>query len=201
MSRKSKLCSRPRLRLQTASSNSLAIGGRGVILPAIAIMKKALSAFLAFSLVWSCAPTAEEYKDVNATVDHIEVCGQIVNPGKRALDVSLDCPEITVFFSDAVNMSRLDEDMVHISGYVGKLVFSARPTAESVIIKPSSAFNSCYRYILTFEKGSNLGLKLFVEVFHWWPTVSYIIISVICVTFSYLTNKYFSFKKNSKSDE
>lgn len=46
-----------------------------------------------------------------------------------------------------------------------------------------------------------LGLKLFVEVFHWWPTVSYIIISVICVTFSYLTNKYFSFKKNSKSDE
>ena len=41
-----------------------------------------------------------------------------------------------------------------------------------------------------------LGLKLFVEVFQWWPTVSYVIISVICVTFSYLTNKYFSFKKD-----
>ncbi len=40
-----------------------------------------------------------------------------------------------------------------------------------------------------------LGLKLFVEVFQWWPTISYVIISVICVTFSYLTNKYFSFKK------
>ena len=41
-----------------------------------------------------------------------------------------------------------------------------------------------------------LGLKLFVEVFQWWPTISYVIISIICVTFSYLTNKYFSFRKN-----
>ena len=39
------------------------------------------------------------------------------------------------------------------------------------------------------------GLKLFVEVLHIWPTISYIIISIICVTFSYLTNKYYSFKK------
>ena len=42
------------------------------------------------------------------------------------------------------------------------------------------------------------GLKLFVEVWHIWPTVSYIIISVICVTFSYLTNKFYSFRKQSK---
>ena len=39
------------------------------------------------------------------------------------------------------------------------------------------------------------GLKLFVEVFQWWPTISYVIISIICVTFSYLTNKFYSFKK------
>ena len=45
-----------------------------------------------------------------------------------------------------------------------------------------------------------LGLKLFVEVFHWWPTVSYAIISIICVTFSYLSNKYYSFKKNKNHD-
>lgn len=42
------------------------------------------------------------------------------------------------------------------------------------------------------------GLKLFVEVWHIWPTVSYIIISIICVTFSYLTNKFYSFRKKSK---
>lgn len=42
------------------------------------------------------------------------------------------------------------------------------------------------------------GLKLFVEVFRWWPTVSYVIISIICVTFSYLTNKFYSFKKEKK---
>ena len=45
-----------------------------------------------------------------------------------------------------------------------------------------------------------LGLKLFVEVFQWWPTISYVIISIICVTFSYLTNKFYSFKKNKISD-
>ena len=45
-----------------------------------------------------------------------------------------------------------------------------------------------------------LGLKLFVEVSQWWPTISYVIISIICVTFSYLSNKYYSFKKNKKHD-
>lgn len=44
------------------------------------------------------------------------------------------------------------------------------------------------------------GLKLFVDVFEWWPTISYIIISVICVTFSYLSNKYFSFRKKRKDE-
>ena len=44
------------------------------------------------------------------------------------------------------------------------------------------------------------GLKLFVEIFQWWPTVSYVIISIICVTFSYLSNKYYSFRKNKKTD-
>jgi putative flippase GtrA len=44
------------------------------------------------------------------------------------------------------------------------------------------------------------GLKLFVEVFQWWPTVSYVIISVICVTFSYLTNKFYSFRKEKKAE-
>ena len=42
------------------------------------------------------------------------------------------------------------------------------------------------------------GLKLFVEVLHIWPTISYVIISIICVTFSYLTNKFYSFKKEKK---
>ena len=45
-----------------------------------------------------------------------------------------------------------------------------------------------------------LGLKLFVEVFEWWPTVSYVIISVLCVTFSYLTNKFYSFKKSKTAN-
>ena len=41
------------------------------------------------------------------------------------------------------------------------------------------------------------GLKFFVEMLHIWPTISYIIISVICVTFSYLSNKFYSFRKEN----
>ncbi len=44
------------------------------------------------------------------------------------------------------------------------------------------------------------GLKLLVEVCGMWPTVSYIIISIICVTFSYLSNKHFSFRKKTKTE-
>lgn len=45
------------------------------------------------------------------------------------------------------------------------------------------------------------GLKLFVEVFHWWPTIAYVVISIICVTFSYLSNKFYSFKKEKKANK
>lgn len=44
------------------------------------------------------------------------------------------------------------------------------------------------------------GLKLFVEVFHLWPTIARILVSIICVTFSYLSNKYYSFKKGKSSE-
>ena len=45
------------------------------------------------------------------------------------------------------------------------------------------------------------GLKLFVEVLHIWAPLSYVIISVICVTFSYLTNKFYSFRKEKKEEK
>jgi len=37
-------------------------------------------------------------------------------------------------------------------------------------------------------------LKIFVEEFHWWPTVSKIITSIFVVLFSYLTQRNYSFK-------
>lgn len=43
-------------------------------------------------------------------------------------------------------------------------------------------------------------LKLFNEVFHWWPTVSYVAMYIICIAFSYLTNKYFSFRKGRTTE-
>lgn len=41
-------------------------------------------------------------------------------------------------------------------------------------------------------------LKLFIEEFHWWPTVSKIITSVFVVLFSYLTQRNYSFKAPKK---
>lgn len=37
-------------------------------------------------------------------------------------------------------------------------------------------------------------LKLFVEVFHFWPTVSKMITAIFVVTYSYLLQRYFTFK-------
>ena len=38
-------------------------------------------------------------------------------------------------------------------------------------------------------------LKLFVEVFHWYPTPSYILMTVIVVAFTYFSQRYFSFRQ------
>ena len=37
-------------------------------------------------------------------------------------------------------------------------------------------------------------LKLFIEEFHWWPTISKIVTSIFVVLFSYLTQRNFSFR-------
>ena len=44
-------------------------------------------------------------------------------------------------------------------------------------------------------------LKLFVEQLHFYPTVSKLIITFIVVGFSYLAQKYFSFKTEKKPDD
>ena len=60
------------------------------------------------------------------------------------------------------------------------------------------------RYFLTTTGNlliNYFGLKLFVEVFQWWPTISYVIISIICVTFSYLMNRFYSFGKEKHTEK
>lgn len=44
-------------------------------------------------------------------------------------------------------------------------------------------------------------LKIFVEQLHFYPTVSKLIITFIVVGFSYLTQKYFSFKTDKNPDD
>lgn len=38
-------------------------------------------------------------------------------------------------------------------------------------------------------------LKLFVEVFHWFPTPSYIVDTILVVAFTYFSQRYFSFRQ------
>ncbi len=63
-----------------------------------------------------------------------------------------------------------------------------------------------FRYGLAFLLNLTLNyfiLKIFVEVFGWWPFLSQCLTTVIIVTISYLSQKHFSFrtKKNIKQRE
>ena len=54
-----------------------------------------------------------------------------------------------------------------------------------------------FRYLLSFLLNLTLNyfiLKVFVEVFGWWPFLSQCITTVIIVTISYLSQKHFTFK-------
>lgn len=57
-----------------------------------------------------------------------------------------------------------------------------------------------FRYISVV--GINLlinyfGIKLFVEVLEFFPTISKMIVTVICTIFSYFSQKYYTFKNNN----
>ena len=50
-------------------------------------------------------------------------------------------------------------------------------------------------FLVAIFVGMNYGLlKLFVEVFYWWPLPSQILTTSIILVFSYLSQKYYSFK-------
>ena len=59
-----------------------------------------------------------------------------------------------------------------------------------------------FRYFLSFVINLVLNyfiLKLFVEVFGWWPFLSQCITTCIIITISYLSQKHFSFKTKNNS--
>ena len=61
-----------------------------------------------------------------------------------------------------------------------------------------------FRYGLSFVFNLTLNyfiLKVFVEVFGWWPFLSQCITTVIIVTISYLSQKHFSFKTKTNNEQ
>lgn len=47
---------------------------------------------------------------------------------------------------------------------------------------------------------NSLLLKLFVQVFHWYPTPSYILNVSIIVTYTYFSQRYFTFRQKKAKD-
>lgn len=68
------------------------------------------------------------------------------------------------------------------------------------VVWPSSNLkgkHQLFRHLLSvviFVVLNYLILKLFVEVFMWWPLPSQILTTTIIIVFSYLSQKYYSFK-------
>lgn len=70
------------------------------------------------------------------------------------------------------------------------------------VVFPDSALRrrvQLFRYFLTVAGSILLNyllLKLFIEKFLWYPTLSKMAAAIFVITFSYLTNRHFSFKKS-----
>jgi putative flippase GtrA len=100
----------------------------------------------------------------------------------------------------------VDLSFVKISSHVATLAFKMPIVLLSgFLLQKYVTFSHSYlrgrvqliRYLIVFLLNliiSYLGIKLLVEKFHWYPTPSNIIMSLITVFVSYFSQKYFTFR-------
>lgn len=111
------------------------------------------------------------------------------------------------FVFDRVNW---DLGFVVISPHIAALLVSSPIYAltgfwlnKNIAFKESPLRESTqfFRYVMVYAVNlviSYAGLKLFVEVFHIYPTPSKILISLITIAFSFVMQKYFTFWRPKK---
>lgn len=92
----------------------------------------------------------------------------------------------------------------HISAYIVSFCFTF-PIGfylSMFVVFPESSLRrriQLFRYFVVAMICIGLNyffLKLFVETFHWYPTLSLMATTVLVVTFSYLSQRHYSFKKS-----
>lgn len=111
-----------------------------------------------------------------------------------------------IFYRYILNMHIVDLGFVAISPHIAAflMVFPITFTTGFLLAKYITFTASdlhgriqLFRYGLTVAGAIVLNyifLKLFVEYFGWYATFSKIVTTVIVVTYSYITQRYFSFK-------
>lgn len=123
-------------------------------------MKRALHlAALAIAFLASCNPAGGD-KEVNAFVDHFEVEGRSIAPGKLAGELPTEGLEISIYFSDPIVFSKLDRDGIFVSGYAGSFECSEGPGGNCLVVKLTGTLDFCRRYSFSISQGRNLGLNL-----------------------------------------
>lgn len=119
-----------------------------------------------------------------------------------ALDIFL----YFVFYNFILNKQIVDLGFIAISPYIAAFlfVFPITFTTGFLLAKYVTFTESLlrgrkqlFRYMLTVAGAILLNyllLKLFVEQFHIWPTISKAITTVIVVIYSYVAQRYFTFQ-------
>ncbi|MEZ5084302.1 MAG: GtrA family protein [Bacteroidales bacterium] len=111
-----------------------------------------------------------------------------------------------VFYNFILNKQIIDLGFVSISPHIAAFlfVFPVTFTTGFLLAKYITFTGSTIRGRVQFSRyammvGGSIFLnyvllKLFVEYFHIWPTVSKVIITVIVVIYSYVVQRYFTFR-------
>jgi putative flippase GtrA len=125
------------------------------------------------------------------------------------LNTLFDLTLYFVFYRFVLHMQIVDLEFIHISAYIAAFMMVFPITFFSgFILAKYVTFNSSelrgriqlFRYGVTVFGAILLNyifLKLFVEYFGWYATFSKAVTTVIVVMYSYISQRYFSFKTAS----
>jgi putative flippase GtrA len=121
-------------------------------------------------------------------------------------NLALDIFLYFVFYNFLLDQQIVDFGIIAISPYIAAFIFVFPITFVSgfllakYVTFTSSAIQGrvqLFRYAVTVAGSILLNyvlLKLFVEYCHIWPTISKIITAVFVVAYSYLVQRYYTFK-------
>lgn len=126
-----------------------------------------------------------------------------------AANIALDWVLYFITYNFILEKQIVELPLISISAHIAALLITFPITLiTGFLLQKYVTFTSSYlrghkqlmRYISVV--GINLlinyfGIKLLVEVFRFFPTISKMIVTVICTVFSYFSQKHYTFKSNN----